>query len=80
MKCTNTWFASILVVFLYLLLLPEFHLHLLVPWLVFTNAMASNKVVADVSQLWVLLSCLFDKTEKEMQNVTEMINGILSVL
>ena len=48
----------------YLLLFPKLHLHLFVPWLVLANALASNEVAADISQLWVLLPRLFDKTEE----------------
>lgn len=48
---------------MYLLLLPELNLHLLVPELVFPNAVSSDEVTADISQLWVLFSCLFDKAE-----------------
>lgn len=48
-------------VFPYLFLFPELHFHLLVPELVFANAVAGDEVAADVSQLRVLFSCLFDK-------------------
>lgn len=57
------WTALVYRVFLYLLLFPELNFHLLVPELVFANAVASDEVAADISQLWVLFSCLFDKTE-----------------
>lgn len=56
------WTALVYRVFLYLLLFPELNFHLLVPELVFANAVAGDEVAADVSQLWVLFSCLFDKT------------------
>lgn len=45
---------------MYLLLFPELHLHLLVPGLVFPDAVASDEVAADVSQLRVLLPCFFN--------------------
>lgn len=59
----RAWTALVSGVFTYLLLLPELHLHLLVPELVFANAVSSDEVAADIRQLWVLFSCLFDKAE-----------------
>ncbi len=52
--------------YLYLLLFPELNLHLLVPQLVLADAVASDEVAANVSQLWVLLACLFDETEEDI--------------
>lgn len=49
----------------YLLLLSELDLHLLVAKLVFANAVSSDEVAADISQLWVLLSRLFDKAKNK---------------
>lgn len=45
---------------------PELNLHLLVPQLVLADAVASDEVAADVSQLWVLLARLFDETEEDI--------------
>lgn len=50
----------------HLLLLPELHLHLLVPQLVLADAVAGDEVAADVGQLWVLLPCFFDQTKKQI--------------
>lgn len=49
----------------YLLLFPELHLHLLVARLVLADAVAGDEVVANISQLRVLLPRFFDQTEYE---------------
>lgn len=52
----------------YLLLLPELHLHLLVARLVFADAVAGDEVAADVSQLGVLLPRFFDEATRTDMN------------
>lgn len=54
---------------MYLLLLPELHLHLFVSWLVFSNAVTSDEVAADVSQLRILLSRLFDQAINNIKDI-----------
>lgn len=67
------WTALGYRVFIYLLLLPELDLHLLVPELVFADAVSGNEVAADISQLWVLFPCLLDQAEN---TIAQLVHGM----
>lgn len=65
MMVTAVQFVSDAALQVHLLLLPELHLHLLVPGVVLADAVSCDEVAADVGQLRVLLPRFLDQTGKK---------------